>query len=163
MLAEVVKRLWNAGGRWRLLAVLVAVIAFAAELAGAESWLEKAKLEPSGLAVVFGNVVGFAEQHVFSIAALVLLGVVYWPMIRPRREQLEKVEILEIPAAVTAVEIALSDPPDDTVESWLEWPHLTVKNVSGRRLLFVRAKGSDLFALRQRRDRREAALGPGAR
>lgn len=39
------------------------------------------------------------------------------------------------------VEIGLADPPDSTVEPYLEWPHLAVKNTSATdRLLYVRAE-----------------------
>jgi hypothetical protein len=37
------------------------------------------------------------------------------------------------------ITIALADPPDDTAEPYLEWPHLVVRNDSSARLLSVRA------------------------
>jgi hypothetical protein len=41
-----------------------------------------------------------------------------------------------------AVEIGLADPPDEGVEGYLEWPHLSVRNTSQARLLAV---GADLL------------------
>src|SRR5207237_490134 len=38
---------------------------------------------------------------------------------------------------LAAVSIALADPPDDSVEPFLEWPHVAVTNTSERRLLSV--------------------------
>jgi hypothetical protein len=38
------------------------------------------------------------------------------------------------------LEIAIADPPDGGAEGALEWPHIAVKNVSGRRLTQVHAE-----------------------
>ena len=43
------------------------------------------------------------------------------------------------PEVAPSIEIGLADPPDDGVEGVLEWPHVAVKNVSGRRLTQVHA------------------------
>lgn len=49
---------------------------------------------------------------------------------------LDRIVLTEEQADVT---IALADPPDDTAEPYLEWPHLSVRNTSSARLLSVRA------------------------
>lgn len=44
------------------------------------------------------------------------------------------------PAFLTTLMVGLADPPDDTTEPYLEWPHIAVQNVSDARLIGVRAE-----------------------
>jgi hypothetical protein len=60
---------------------------------------------------------------------------------RPRIEaQIDALHIDGMLSPAPLLEIAIADPPDGGAEGALEWPHIAVKNVSGRRLTQVHAE-----------------------